>query len=192
MQQGNSNKQANQKNPSTHLPLGIPWQSRGWNTTISPPRLQLQPLAGELRPCKLWSTAQNKQIPLVTEFWALHDNSEVHLKFLNSIPTAETSLTCKVTARGSGRRLWTCLWATIQTTPSVYREHFLPFTPLALGPCVLESRFSLQGRQPQMLALLQTSGTGGPSEGPHLSGCENVGKSLPLLGGRRRGKAPAV
>ena len=92
------------------MSLGIPWRSRGWDATISLPRLQLQSLAGELRSCKLWSTVKTKQIPLVFELWAPPDNSEVHLKFLNLIATAKTSLTNKVTARGSRGRLWTCLW----------------------------------------------------------------------------------
>ena len=80
----------------------VPWQCRGWDATISLPRLQLQSLAGELRSCKLWSTVTNKQIPLVIEFWVLPDNSEVHLKFLKLITTAKTSLTNKLSARGSG------------------------------------------------------------------------------------------
>ena len=171
------------------MSLGIPWQCRGWDATISLPRLQLQSLAGELRSCKLWSTVTNKQIPLVIEFWVLPDNSEVHLKFLKLITTAKTSLTNKLSARGSGGEAVDMSLGPPFKPPQASTESpFCPSLPCPPRPCVLESRFSLQGRQPQMLPLLQTSGTEGHSEGPHLSGCENLGKSPPLLGGAEEGE----
>ena len=170
------------------MSLGIPWRSRGWDATISPPRLQLQSLAGELRSCKLWSTVKSKQIPLVFGLWAPPDNSEVHLKFLNLISTAKTSLTNKVTARGSRGRLWTCLWGHHSDHPR-HLLRVLSALP-APAPWTLCARFLFQppgmptpdatpppnfwDRDPQNKRVQAPS--------PHLPGCANLDKSLPLGG----------
>lgn len=134
----------------------------------------------------MWSTVTNKQIPLVIEFGALPDNSEVHLKFLKLITTAKTFLTNKLSARGSGGE------AVDMSLGPNHPKHLLRALSALHSPAprALCARVPFQppGTLTQMLPLLQTSGTEGHSEGPHLSGCENLGKSPPLLGGAEEGE----
>ena len=52
------------KNVSNYLPLGIPWQSNGWDSTVLQ-EAWVQSLVRELRSCKLHNSPPQKKLPFI-------------------------------------------------------------------------------------------------------------------------------
>ena len=44
------------------VPQGVSWRSSGWDSVLSLPRAQVQPLVGELRSQKLYGVTKKKQL----------------------------------------------------------------------------------------------------------------------------------
>lgn len=137
---------------------------------------------------KILQTVEHSQNQTNTTCLCLDNSGEVHLQFLNLIATAKTSLTNKVTASGSGGRLWTCLWGHHSDHPR-HLLRALSALP-APAPWTLCARFPFQppgmptpdATPPPNFWDRDTQNKRVQAPSPHLPGCANLDKSLPLRG----------